>query len=360
MAGTAGLVICVAVGALVAAAVLLAWWLSRPRPAQYGKPAHTTDAMWWLVQEMLALAPGSQCGGTFAAKPGYHNYRDALPSWDYSVTDPPDRGGPGDVCAAFDWTFPEAQRGDYSRISVFTRRLIDSGRDPGDPRLDGWRECYGNADWDDYVEGYDFRYDCDATSDKSHLWHIHGSEDRDQASSMENKKRFLSVLKGETVAQWRAKGGGGTVFVQHPKDAARQDLFWVGPGGSVMHQWGKGLDAFWSGSAPAEDLGGHIAAGTLTAMWQGDQSGLYIAGVGTQDGNGPDGAGQFWGMRLDDGGARSGWGSFEKDYARYPGGSAPVVVDHAPGDQADRAVMAVLAVVLVLCALALLTDLLTG
>ena len=172
-------------------------------PVPVGTSSNVTDATAYLKEAMLSLEPGTQWGGDFADKPGYHNKRQNLPSYDYSVCDkPPDGGGSSSVAAAVDWTFPEAQRGDYSRISVYTKRLMDSALDPADIRLDGWREFYGQADNDSYVEGWDCRYGYAVTSDSSHLWHIHLSENRDQTGSYPNKDNLLSVLRGETVEEW--------------------------------------------------------------------------------------------------------------------------------------------------------------
>ena len=165
--------------------------------------AYRTDAQNYLKEALLSLEPGSQWGGDYANKPGYHNMRQQLPSYDYSVCDlPPDDGGPSDVCAALDWSFPEAHSGDYSRISKYTQRLLASAKDPNDPRLNGWREFYGQSDYDSYVEGWDCRYSYAVTSDSSHLWHIHISECRDQTTSQQNKDNLLSVLRGETVEEW--------------------------------------------------------------------------------------------------------------------------------------------------------------
>jgi hypothetical protein len=176
--------------------------LTEPRVAVVISGAYITDAMSYLWDGLAKLAPGSQCGGVYANKPGYHNTRAQNAPGNYSVVDAEDRAGPPDKAAAIDWTFPEAQSGDYSRISVYTQRLLTSARDPADPRLDGWREFYGNADWDTYVEGYDCRYNVDASSDSSHLWHLHLSEDRDKVDSFENKDNLLSVLRGESVQEW--------------------------------------------------------------------------------------------------------------------------------------------------------------
>lgn len=167
---------------------------------------YATDEMQWLMGELLALEPGTQNGGIYANKSGYHNTRNnhlANRPGDYSIQDAIDREGPGDKAGAFDWTFPDAQSGRYAAISKYMSRIIASGQDMNDPRLDGWREFYGQADGDRAVEGWDSRYLVPVTSDSSHLWHIHGSVARKYAADLPTMKALLSVLKGETVKQWR-------------------------------------------------------------------------------------------------------------------------------------------------------------
>ncbi len=347
----------------VVAILYLVWWMLRGKPTTYAgnpDPARITDQMWWLWQQLQALEPSSKLGGIYANKPGYHNARGNLPYYDYSVCDdPPDQGGPGDKAAAIDWTFPDAQGGNYATISKYTKRLINSGKDQNDPRLDGWRECYGNADSDTYVEGYDFRYQCDVTSDSSHLWHIHLSENRDQTKSQKNKEALLSVLKGETVAQWLGGAGGdGAVLVNCPYDKARQDLFYVGPTGEVWHKWFTGgLNTLWTGAGSTENLKGKVAAGTLTACWKVDQNSIDIVGLGQQDGNGPAGAGQYWGMNLARGGAKSGWGSFEKCYGAYPSATPTTFIVDAAKREQQAMLMIVLALIAILGAVvAVLVD----
>ena len=173
-------------------------------------PAHVTDEAWWLMEQLQALQPGSRNGGQYTDKPGYHNTRAGNDSDDYSVRDAEDQGGPADKTAAYDWTFPDAQGGSYTTIALYSNRLLASAQNAADPRLDGWREFFGQADSDDDVEGWDFRYGEAASSEPSHLWHIHLSEDRDKVTSMDNKLAMLSVLKGETVEQWQGGGGGAT------------------------------------------------------------------------------------------------------------------------------------------------------
>ena len=309
---------------VIAIVAIVMWWRHRPRAVQY-QGGNITDAYTWLWEQLQLLEPGTQLGGIYANKPGYHNARDNLPAWDYSVADnPPDWGGPGWAAAAIDWTFPEAQSGDYSRISVYTRRLIDSGQDPADPRMNGWREVYGNADNDTYVEGWDFRYGVAVTSDSSHLWHIHLSENRDQTDSIDNKAALLSVLAGQPLDEWLLHGalmGDGTVILNCPTDPDRLDLFYVGPNGEVWHRWysSGGMNAMWNGSGAGENLGGHITVGTLSAAWLPDGSAINIVGLGQVDETpAPDNCGQYWGYQLGRQGARSGWGSLTNVYGARP------------------------------------------
>jgi len=311
---------------LIAILVVIVQRLRRPRATPYGanpNPAYITDEMWWLWQQLQALEPSSQLGGIFANKPGYHNARENLPAWDYSVTDnPPDWGGPPDKAAALDWTFPNAQSGNYSTIASYTSRLLASAQDPADPRLAGWREFYGNADDDTYVEGWDIRYGCAATSDSSHLWHIHVSENRDQTTSLANKKALLSVLRGESVAAWLATAeGNGAVILTCPTDPARLDLFYVGPSGEVWHRWypSGGMSSLWAGKGSAENLRGRIVVGTLSATWKQDGSAINIVGLGdVDDAPAPAGCGQYWGYELGRSGAKSGWGSLTNVYGSRP------------------------------------------
>jgi hypothetical protein len=171
-------------------------------------PARITDAMWRLWLALKALEPSTQLGGIYANKPGYHNTRAANSSSNYSVRDAQDKRGPGDKAAAIDWTFPSAQRGDYRLIAKYMSRIMRSGKDKNDERLDGWREVFGQADSDRAVEGWDCRYLRPVTSDSSHLWHIHFSESREHVESWANKDALLSVLKGESLAAWRERTKG--------------------------------------------------------------------------------------------------------------------------------------------------------
>ncbi len=170
-------------------------------------PARITEAMWWLWLRLQELEPSSRLGGIYAAKPGYHNTRSANAAGNYSVRESEDQRGPGDKSAALDWTFPDAQRGDYRTIARYCQRLMASGKDADDPRLDGLREWYGQTDSDSHVEGWDCRHLYEITSDDSHLWHVHFSFDRGLVDDYATMRALLSVLRGESVQQWREAEG---------------------------------------------------------------------------------------------------------------------------------------------------------
>lgn len=183
-------------------------------------PTNITDQMWWFWEQLAALQPGTLNGGIYNGNTyGYHNSRDNHRrqgrSNDYSINESIDQQGPGNKAAAVDWTFPDAQRGNFGTIALYSRRLWDSSVDANDPRLDYLREWYGNIDWDREVEGYDNRHWHPASSDDSHLWHIHFSFTRAYLESWDAMHAVLSVLRGETTDQWRS---GGAAPIQEEDD----------------------------------------------------------------------------------------------------------------------------------------------
>lgn len=195
-------------------------------------PARITDELWYFWLQLQAMEPTSQLGGIYANKSGYHNTRDANNAqWpgNYSVVLAPDKEGPSDKSSALDWTFPEAHNGGYASIIKYADRLLRSGMDLNDERGNVLREFYGQADWDLAVEGWDFYYVRAATSDASHLWHIHFSFLRKWCNSKWAMDAVLSILRGETVQQWRA--ANGTQPPPPPQPALRRPWpSWMGTG----------------------------------------------------------------------------------------------------------------------------------
>ncbi len=165
-------------------------------------PALVTDALWWFWEQLHALVPGSELGGIYANKRGYHNTRaNNRRNWpgDYSIRDAIDQGGPDDKAAAVDWTFPDAQSGRYGTINVYSQRLWNASVDQREWRLDCLREWYGQTDNDTAVEGYDLRYDKAVSSDPSHLWHIHFSFNRIHVVEQSWMQAVIDVLSGKPL-----------------------------------------------------------------------------------------------------------------------------------------------------------------
>lgn len=163
-------------------------------------PAHASPEMWKFWLAFKKLCPSCQLGGIFAPKPGYHNYFNALPGSDYSKQLPQDKVKANrNYSSAIDLTMS------LENMKKYSSRLLKSGKDPKDPRGNYLREFYGNANGDQYVDGWDFQANCPSSSDSSHLWHIHISILRKHANNPRAFRALLSILKGESVATWRAK-----------------------------------------------------------------------------------------------------------------------------------------------------------
>jgi hypothetical protein len=161
--------------------------------------------------ELVAMEPGTVNSGIYADKPGYHGTRaqnDARAgvAQDYSCKATLDRQGPSDKAAGYDWTFKSAQAGDYRQMAKIGDRL-EAAFVARDPRLRGWREALGQTDTDKAPEGLDFQGWYRRVPDSTHEWHFHLSELRAFVESYINKQAMLSVLRGETLAAYLARGG---------------------------------------------------------------------------------------------------------------------------------------------------------
>jgi len=182
---------------------------TKPNP----NPSTVTDALWWFWLQFKAHEPSVLLGGIYANKPGFHNtgakvvdHGQGNARTDYSIRDKVNRSGTHwrDRAAAIDLTFPDAQRGNYATIARYSKRLYNSGRDAGDPRLGlGVYDFYGQIDNDAAVEGWNEHGEHDTTSDASHLWHIHISLLRSKVDDHWAMWALLTVLMGWSTAKWR-------------------------------------------------------------------------------------------------------------------------------------------------------------
>lgn len=171
---------------------------------------YTPEAWRWFMAQLVALEPGTVNSGTYTFKPGYHASRaDNQQNWpaNYSIRHAFDQIGPAAACAAGDWTFRAAQDGDYSRFGGVYGKRMRVAFDARDPRLAGWVEYLGQTDTDAPPEGLIFHNWTTRMPDDSHRWHGHFSEKRAYAESLDNKRAMLSIVRGETLTHYLARGG---------------------------------------------------------------------------------------------------------------------------------------------------------
>lgn len=173
-------------------------------------PSRITVATWDKAVRIVNNTPFCVLGGIYVRKTGYHaSKNDNLASWpgSYSVRHTLDRDrGPNDKGRATDYTFTNAQRGDYSTIATHSGRLYRAGK-RRDPRLMGYVEFFGQIDSDRTVEGVNFRTGKDTTSDGTHLWHVHESESGEMVGEWINADAFCSVWFDESLQAWITRIG---------------------------------------------------------------------------------------------------------------------------------------------------------
>lgn len=129
---------------------------------------------------------------------GYHRGRSVLPWNDYSVKLPLDRQGPSGAASAIDLSFSTAY------MKIMTKRLKASALDPNDNRLECVREFYGTLDGKrvyGLIKDSKTGVWSQATSDDSHLWHIHISLFRLFCSNSAEAQKIFDVLAGKPVAE---------------------------------------------------------------------------------------------------------------------------------------------------------------
>ena len=165
------------------------------------------DTINWFQAECLKL--GGVSGGIYANKKGFHNtVNNNLATWpdNYSINPaiPELRNGPRDKARAFDWTFPDAQTKNYFRINKFCA-LLDAASRARDPRLRWLYEWFGTKDGANI--GWNVWKNRFSSSDDSHDWHIHFSVVTAYLLDQAGPSGVLSVLKGEPLAAYQARGG---------------------------------------------------------------------------------------------------------------------------------------------------------
>lgn len=178
-------------------------------------PTHISDPLWWFAEEWERLEPATVYAGSWGDfKPGYHCDWDTihLKGWastDYSVKLADDQVGGTSLAkygAAIDITFPDAQSGNYTRIRKYSDRVRAAWK-ARDLRLKGWREVLCNSsDGDSGADGFDFVSWTERTPDDTHKWHMHFSCLRKYVNIIDVFKAMMSILRGETLAQWLAQG----------------------------------------------------------------------------------------------------------------------------------------------------------
>lgn len=161
-----------------------------------------SDAMWALWQQCVTFIPGVRLGGIYANKSGYHNTVDANQlSWpgDYSIQLSYDLKKPHDKARAIDLTMDDANM--RQRTGYMQRSALD----PRDDRLRHLREFYGTLN---SVTVYGLIKDSPdgpwraASSDTSHLWHVHASVFTEFVNDTTAMAAHASVLSGQSWEAW--------------------------------------------------------------------------------------------------------------------------------------------------------------
>lgn len=156
-------------------------------PAALRRLAVALRAHWTLPEGAIGMI------GDIHHLSGYHRSRDFVlhSPWctnpTYSVTETVGNrtGGAGNWVAAIDVQIPREQ------LLAACRRLDTAVREG---RLEKITEWYGNLNGDQKVDGYDNIRNRVATSDPSHLWHLHISLDRGRVN--EDHTDIYNTLTG--------------------------------------------------------------------------------------------------------------------------------------------------------------------
>lgn len=148
----------------------------------------------WLFTEVKKVIPSAVLSGitgdsAHAARGCFHISRQDQPSGRYCVTPPNDSRGPSDLASAIDINFSDAN------MKRVTTRLINA-IDRKDPRAQHIAEVYGTANGRTVTGRLFGDY---ATSDDSHLWHVHLAIHRDAVTNPQVVRDVLAIIAGSTT-----------------------------------------------------------------------------------------------------------------------------------------------------------------
>lgn len=203
-------------------------------------PLYITDEMWTLWLTCESFIPGVRLGGIYANKSGYHNTVNSnKKSWpgNYSIRLALDLTDPANKARAIDLTM------DNEQMVLRTSYLQASALDPADDRLSCVREFYGTLNTTTVYglikdnEGGPWRF---ASSDSSHLWHIHISIFTTFVSIWAQLLAIASVLRGQSYADWISSGEGSDMLTALRSTDLNGDVIYMLP---WMHGWFRLLKA---------------------------------------------------------------------------------------------------------------------
>jgi peptidoglycan hydrolase-like protein with peptidoglycan-binding domain len=153
-----------------------------------------------LAREWEKIYRSAVCSGVVgnarhARRGGYHIGRGFQSPRNYSVIRPDDRSGPNDGSSGIDMTMNKRD------MVLCTKRLAAAYYYANDPRrkyinaINGWDGSGSATRFDFYA-----RRTGPASSD--HKWHVHLEKRRRFIRDRVANRAILSLLRGETVAQW--------------------------------------------------------------------------------------------------------------------------------------------------------------
>lgn len=190
----------------------------------------STTSLNWLADQWENAYPTAVLSGIVGdlahkARGGYHISRQDQPSTNYSVIRADDKpgNGPNDRASAIDMTMSTADI-----IKTHTRlRNAWKSNDPRMKYINAWNGWDGEGD----AGRYDVVKHTVGTATPDHKWHIHLELRRKYVNDMIAMKAVLSLLKGETLAQYTGNssiGGSDDVsaadVITALKSAEGQDL----------------------------------------------------------------------------------------------------------------------------------------